>query len=184
MILNDFEICSICGYQIPRYEQAFVFKGNIVCLECNNISRGKINTTEDIQNTQYNIKDTNINKGEKEMNSDTNINSSVKVNKQLRTLNKINISDLEHDKVFNETETVADYINSSDDFIEANLNVNCQQVKIQLPPIIQSYFINRNSSSLKSQLTKSYRAVGGFVILLCIIAIIVVGAVLATRYLI
>ena len=184
MILNNFETCSICGYQIPVSEQAFVFKGDIVCLECDKVLRGNINTTEDIQITKYENKDINMEKRENETKDDIEINSSARVNNKLEAFKKINISDLGHDNIlFKETETEADYINFSDDLIDANSQTNSQQVKIQLPPIIHSFFMNRNSSSIEPQLTKKHRAIGGFVIVICIVAIIAIGALLATRYL-
>ena len=35
----DIEICSNCGREMPRSEQAFVFEGKIVCAECDNTLR-------------------------------------------------------------------------------------------------------------------------------------------------
>jgi hypothetical protein len=35
----DIEICSNCGREIPRSEQAYVFEGKIVCAECDNTLR-------------------------------------------------------------------------------------------------------------------------------------------------
>jgi len=35
----DIEICSNCGREIARSEQAYVFEGNIVCAECDNTLR-------------------------------------------------------------------------------------------------------------------------------------------------
>lgn len=35
----DIEICSNCGREMPRSEQAYVFEGKIVCAECDNALR-------------------------------------------------------------------------------------------------------------------------------------------------
>jgi hypothetical protein len=35
----DIEICSNCGREMPRSEQAYVFEGKIVCAECDNTLR-------------------------------------------------------------------------------------------------------------------------------------------------
>jgi hypothetical protein len=35
----DIEICSNCGREMPRSEQAYVFEGKIVCGECDNTLR-------------------------------------------------------------------------------------------------------------------------------------------------
>jgi len=35
----DIEICSNCGWEIARSEQAYVFEGKIVCAECDNTLR-------------------------------------------------------------------------------------------------------------------------------------------------
>ncbi len=47
----DIEICSNCGREIARSEQAYVFEGKIVCAECDNTLRsspvdGPANTPE------------------------------------------------------------------------------------------------------------------------------------------
>ena len=39
MHLIDIEICSNCGREIGRLEQAYVFEGKIVCAECDNALR-------------------------------------------------------------------------------------------------------------------------------------------------
>ena len=39
MHLIDIEICSNCGREIGRLEQAYVFEGQIVCSECDNALR-------------------------------------------------------------------------------------------------------------------------------------------------
>lgn len=39
MHLIDIEICSNCGREIGRSEQAYVFEGKIVCAECDNALR-------------------------------------------------------------------------------------------------------------------------------------------------
>jgi len=39
MHLIDIEICSNCGREIGRSEQAYVFEGKIVCAECDNTFR-------------------------------------------------------------------------------------------------------------------------------------------------
>lgn len=39
MHLIDIEICSNCGREIGRSEQAYVFEGKIVCVECDNALR-------------------------------------------------------------------------------------------------------------------------------------------------
>jgi len=39
MGLFDIEICSNCGREMPRSEQAYVFEGKIVCAECDNTLR-------------------------------------------------------------------------------------------------------------------------------------------------
>ena len=46
---SDFEKCTECGYQIPRSEQAYVFKGSIVCAECDKMLRNESNTGKEIQ---------------------------------------------------------------------------------------------------------------------------------------
>jgi len=35
----DIEICSNCGREMPRSEQAYVLEGKIVCAECDNTLR-------------------------------------------------------------------------------------------------------------------------------------------------
>lgn len=39
MVSLDIEICSTCGWEMPRSEQAYVFEGKIVCAECDNTLR-------------------------------------------------------------------------------------------------------------------------------------------------
>lgn len=39
MGLSDIEICSNCGHEMPRCEQAYVFEGKIVCAGCDDIFR-------------------------------------------------------------------------------------------------------------------------------------------------
>lgn len=39
MGLCDIEICSNCGHEMPRSEQAYVFEGKIVCAGCDDIFR-------------------------------------------------------------------------------------------------------------------------------------------------
>lgn len=36
---SEIEICSNCGRAISRLEQAYIFEGNIVCVECDNTLR-------------------------------------------------------------------------------------------------------------------------------------------------
>ena len=182
MILNEFETCSVCGYQIPRTEQAFIFKGNIVCIECDHELRRKTKITVDIPNIKYKIKD-NKKKDAKNMNADTEFNIGSKTNK-LRAFGKTNITEKFSDSdngdiLFKKTEK--EYNNPSDDLFNTNSQTNNKQAKIQLPPIIHSYFIEKNFSTVEPEI-KNYHALGGFVISICIIGILVAGALFAFRY--
>lgn len=49
MNIRDFESCSECGRKIPRSEQAYVFEGNIVCQECDNILRNGLSIERENQ---------------------------------------------------------------------------------------------------------------------------------------
>ncbi|MBN1973287.1 MAG: hypothetical protein JW787_06585 [Sedimentisphaerales bacterium] len=48
MIQSDYEICSDCGYKIPRSEQAYVFKGRIICRQCDRKLRDELIMQEEI----------------------------------------------------------------------------------------------------------------------------------------
>ena len=203
MISNIFDKCSECGYKIPLTEQAYVFKGNIVCLKCDNKLREKTKKFEDISNKEYEIKDVVQKKGEEKR----NVNNIDKANYQSlaedKSENSDYISDLDlADSPYKEAETEEDYFNYSEELPAANLNsdndkevnystniksavnsqTNCQQLNIRLPSFIHSCFIDRNFSTVGPQLKKKYRSVGGFIMLLSIVAILAVGAFLVKRY--
>lgn len=201
MSINAFEICSKCGYKIPRSEQAFVFERNIVCFKCDSILRNNLNAIEDISNIEYKTRKIARKKEGQKVNIDPVINNSSKANKKSKIEKILNISDFDIDNSLF-TKSKEDYHNDSDDLFTANINpdnkvfnystkmssdakpqADSQKVKIQLPSFIHSCFIDRSLLTAEPKIKTKYRAVGGFVILLCIVTIIAIGTVLATRYL-
>ena len=206
---SDVEKCVECGYQIPRTEQAYVFKGKIVCAECDKILRNGLNTRKEIPAyIEAEILNSQIHSGNKShLDNQENLHSEQVFTDSLKDFQSVS----EHKE--HETENITNLLNEAEqkmddkeisigsdktsyalspepgeeefsDYIPNQIPDNdSEQLVIKLPSFVHSCYLEEKSSSNHSSIFNNHKRLNSFLLVIFFGAIAAVITVLLKRIL-